>query len=108
MKKSLLTIKQINQYNKNGYIAPIDILSLEQVKETREEIENVEKKWPYEINELNRNNIHYYSPIFDQIVHNFKILDVVKNINYLFWHLQALQDLFPLLLPSLWVCYPTF
>ena len=79
MKKTPLTIKQINQYNKNGYIAPIDILSLEQVKEIREEIENVEKKWPYEINELNRNNIHYYSPIFDQIVHNSKILDVVEN-----------------------------
>ena len=79
MKKSPLTIKQINQYNKDGYISPIDILSLEQVKKTREEIENVEKKWPYEINGLNRNNIHYYSPIFDQIVHNSKILDVVEN-----------------------------
>ena len=58
MKTSPLTIKQINQYNKNGYIAPIDILSLKQVKKIREEIESVEKKWPDEINGLNRNNIH--------------------------------------------------
>ena len=79
MKKSSLTIKQINQYNKNGYIAPIDIFSLEQVKKIREEIEKVEKKWPDEINGLNRNNIHYYSPIFDKIVHNSKILDVVEK-----------------------------
>ena len=80
MHKTGLTAKQIKEYNENGYIAPIDILSLDQVKEVREEIENVEKKWPDEINGLNRNNIHYYSPIFDQIVHNFKILDVVENI----------------------------
>ena len=70
MKKSSLTIKQINQYNKNGYISPIDILSLDQVKKTIKEIENIEKKWPDEINGLNRNNIHYYSPVYDKIVKN--------------------------------------
>ena len=80
MKKTGLTGKQIKEYNENGYIAPIDILSLEQVKIIREEIDYVEKKWPNEINELNRNNIHYYSPIFDQIVHNSKILDSVESI----------------------------
>ena len=80
MKKTGLTGKQIKEYNENGYIAPIDILSLEQVKIIREEIDYVEKKWPNEINGLNRNNIHYYSPIFDQIVHNSKILDSVESI----------------------------
>ena len=79
MKKNVLTDKQINEYNENGYIAPIDILSLEKVKKIREEIDYVEKKWPDEIYGLNRNNIHYYSPIFDQIVHNSKILDSVEN-----------------------------
>ena len=80
MKKTGLTAKQIKEYNENGYISPINILSLAQVKIIREEIEYVEKKWPDEINGLNRNNIHYYSPIFDKIVHNSKILDVVENI----------------------------
>ena len=79
MKINGLSDKQINEYNENGYIAPIDILSLEQVKKIREEIDYVEKKWPDEIYGLNRNNIHYYSPIFDQIVHNSKILDSVEN-----------------------------
>jgi len=60
-------------------LAPIDILSLEKIKKLRVEIESVEKKWPDHINGLNRNNIHYFSPIFDQIVHNSKILDVVEN-----------------------------
>jgi len=80
VKISPLSIKQISAYKKEGYIAPIDILSTHQVKIIRKEIEKIEKKWPNEINGLNRNNIHYYSPIFDQLVHNSKILDVVEAL----------------------------
>ena len=80
MKNDGLTANQLKEYNVKGYLAPINILSSEEVKKIRVEIESVEKKWPDQINGLNRNNIHYYSPIFDQIVHNPKILDVVENI----------------------------
>ena len=80
MKKNGLTNKQIKEYKENGYIAPIDILSLEEIKKITEEIKYIEKKWPDEINGLNRNNIHYHSPIFDQIVHNYKILDAIESI----------------------------
>ena len=80
MKKNRLTTSQLKKYNDKGYLAPIDILSLEKIKEIRKEIENIEKKWPDEINGLNRNNIHYYSPIFDKLVHNSKILDVIENL----------------------------
>ena len=80
MKNYGLTANQLKEYNVKGYLAPINILSSEEVKKIRVEIESVEKKWPDQINGLNRNNIHYYSPIFDQIVHNSKILDVVENI----------------------------
>ena len=40
---STLTSKQLKQYNEDGYIAPIDILSLEKIKKIREEIEYIEK-----------------------------------------------------------------
>ena len=80
MTKTGLTSIQIDEYNENGYIAPIYILSLDQFEKIKDEIEYIEKKWPEEINGLNRNNIHYYSPIFDQVVHNSKILDSVENI----------------------------
>ena len=43
MKKTGLTAKQIKEYNENGYIAPIDILSLEKIEKIREEIEYIEK-----------------------------------------------------------------
>ena len=79
MKKNGLTTLQLKEYNEKGYLAPIDILSSKIVKEVRQEIEIVEKKCPIEINGLNRNNAHYYSPILDKLVHNSKILDVVEN-----------------------------
>ncbi|SVE21293.1 uncharacterized protein METZ01_LOCUS474147, partial [marine metagenome] len=79
MKNSALKLSQIQQYNENGFLSPIDILNLDEVRKLRDEIEFIEKKWSEQINGLNRNNIHYYSPIFDQLVHNYKILDVVEN-----------------------------
>ena len=79
MKSSELKLSQIQQYNKNGFLSPIDIFNLDEVRKLRDEIEFIEKKWSEQINGLNRNNIHYYSPIFDQLVHNYKILDAVEN-----------------------------
>jgi ectoine hydroxylase-related dioxygenase (phytanoyl-CoA dioxygenase family) len=75
-----LTSKQLKQYKDLGYVAPIDILSLEEVKKIRTELEYIEKKWPDELIGLGRNNVHFISPVLDQIVHNFKILDVVEDI----------------------------
>ena len=75
-----LTPRQLKQYKDLGYVAPIDILSLEEAKEIKTEIEYIEKKWPDKLIGLGRNNIHYISPVFDQVCHNSKILDTVENI----------------------------
>ena len=77
---SSLNSKQIKNYKDNGFVAPIDVLSSEDAKKIKEEIEYIEKKWPDELVGLGRNNIHYISPIFDQICHNSKILDAVESI----------------------------
>ena len=75
-----LTIQQLKDYDVKGYIAPIDILSLEAARRIKIEIEYIEKKWPHELIGLGRNNVHYISPVFDQVCHNSKILDVVESI----------------------------
>ena len=77
---SSLNSKQIKDYKDNGYVAPINVLSLEEVKKIKEEIEYIEKKWPEELVGLGRNNVHYISPVFDQVCHNSKILDAVESI----------------------------
>ena len=76
----MLGDKELKDYKDNGFVAPIDVLSLEEAKEIKKEIEYIEKKWPEELVGLGRNNVHYISPIFDQICHNSKILDAVESI----------------------------
>ena len=75
-----LTAEQLKDYKDHGYVAPIDIFSPEEAKKIKTEIEYIEKKWPKELVGLGRNNVHYISPVFDQVCHNSKILDVVESI----------------------------
>ena len=75
-----LNAKQLTDYKEKGYVAPIDVLSSEETKEIKKEIEYIEKKWPEELVGMGRNNVHYISPVFDQVCHNSKILDAVESI----------------------------
>ena len=76
----MLSNKELENYKTNGFVAPIDALTLKEVKKIKEEIEYIEKKWPNELIGLGRNNVHYISPVFDQVCHNSKILDAVESI----------------------------
>ncbi len=75
-----LTSNQLKQYNENGYLAPIDILSKQEAQAAKEEVEEIEKRMPDEIDKSGRYNVHLISPKLDSIVHNSKILDVVESI----------------------------
>ncbi len=75
-----LSSNQLKQYEDQGYISPIEILSSSEALEARKEIELIEKKMPNEIEKTGRYNIHLISPKLDSIVHNSKILDAVESI----------------------------
>jgi len=77
---SSLTSAQLKQYEENGYVAPVDVLSKEEANEVKDEIELIEKKWPNELEGLGRNYIHLISPVFDKVCNNTKILDAVENL----------------------------
>ena len=75
-----LSDQQINFYNDKGYVAPIDVLSIQEANEIREEIELIEKKWPDALEGLGRNYVHMISPIFNKVCLNNKILDAVESL----------------------------
>ena len=77
---SSLTVKQIKQYQEEGYVAPINVLSKEEAREVRDEIERIEKKWPNELEGLGRNYVHLISPVFNKICYKPKILDAVESL----------------------------
>jgi len=75
-----LSSNQLKQYNDQGYISPIEVLSKTEALGAREEIELIEKKMPNEIDKSGRYNVHLISPKLDSIVHNSRILDAVESI----------------------------
>ena len=75
-----LSSNQLKQYEEQGYISPIDVLSKTEALEARKEIELIETKMPNEIHKSGRYNVHLISPKLDSIVHNSKILDAVECI----------------------------
>jgi len=75
-----LSSNQLKQYDDQGYISPIEVLSNSEALEARNEIELIEKKLPNEIDKSGRYNVHLISPKLDSIVHNSKILDAVESI----------------------------
>ena len=77
---SKLTTEQIQQYHKEGYVAPIEILTREEALEVRNEIELIENRFPNELDNSGRYNVHLISPKLDEVVHNSNILDSVESI----------------------------
>ncbi len=77
---SKLTTDQIQQYHTEGYVAPIEILTREEALEVRNEIELIENRFPNELNNSGRYNVHLISPKLDEVVHNSNILDSVESI----------------------------
>ena len=75
-----LTTKQLKDYNDYGYVSPIDILTSDEAYEIKKEIEEIENRWPSELDGLGRNYVHMISPVFDKVCHNSKILDAVESI----------------------------
>ena len=75
-----LTSKQLKDYEDYGFVAPIDVLTLDEANEIKTEIEKIEKRWPNELAGLGRNYVHMISPVFDKVCHNPKILDAVESI----------------------------
>ena len=75
-----LSSNQLQEYNDNGYVAPIEVFSKDEAFEIRKEIENIETKWPDELKGAGRYYAHMISPILDEVCHNSKMLDAVESI----------------------------
>ena len=77
---SYLSANQLKQYEDEGFVSPINILSKEEAKEVRNEIELIEKELPEELEKSGRYNAHLISPLLDEVTHNPRILDAVQSL----------------------------
>ena len=75
-----LTTDQQAAYARDGFVAPIDIFSPDEVAEIRAALEQAEQRWPEGMAGPNRNNAHYVLPVLDSIAHDSRILDAVEDL----------------------------
>lgn len=75
-----LSNEQVEAYKRDGFLAPIDIMSEQEAAELRRRFEEMEQKFPEALNPFNRNNPHLAFSVIDDIAHNPVILDVIEDV----------------------------
>ena len=76
----VLTKEQIEQYHDQGFISPIRVISEKEALSIKEELEQVEKEFPHEINSESRNNLHLSFAFLDALAHNTIIVDAIEDL----------------------------
>ena len=83
-----LTQAQVDEYHRDGFCFPVDVMSRNDAQAFRERLEEVECRYPDAVNAHNRNNSHITFTCLDDIVHHSAILDAVEDLigpNFLVW-----------------------
>ena len=76
----VLTKQQIEQYHDEGFIAPIRVISEAKALSIKSQLEEVEEKFPEEINAESRNNLHLSFKFLDALAHNPIIVDAMEDL----------------------------
>lgn len=76
----VLTKLQIEQYHDEGFIYPIRVISEQEALSIKDELEQVEKEFPEEINSESRNNLHLSFAFLDALAHNKIIVDAIEDL----------------------------
>ena len=88
-----LTDAQAHQYWRDGFLFPIDVLTPEEAKQSRHEVEDIEQKWresnlPLPLNSYLRVNAHCVLPLAARLAQDARVLNVVEGIlgpNLMIW-----------------------
>ena len=84
-----LSVEQVSQYERDGFVFPIDVMSEPEALDYRRRLEEAEAQYPEAIKGLAaRNNAHLTLKFIDEIVHKPEILDAVEDVigeNILAW-----------------------
>src|SRR5262252_6639478 len=75
-----LTDAQIDQYNRHGFVYPIDAFGAEQARRYREAMENFEAAQGTELTKGHNFKPHLLFTWVDEIVHHPAILDAVEDL----------------------------
>ena len=75
-----LTAQQVSDFEEQGFLSPVDIMSEDDAVELARELEDAEGRFPAVLDGRNRNNTHLVLSFMDRIAFNETILDVVEDV----------------------------
>jgi ectoine hydroxylase-related dioxygenase (phytanoyl-CoA dioxygenase family) len=76
----LLSASQVEAYARDGYVSPIDVLSADEVKTFRQDLEDWEKQRGQTIDFPEKSKSYLLFNWADQLVHHPRILDAVEDV----------------------------
>ena len=76
----LLSASQVEAYARDGYVSPIDVLSSEEVRAFRDDLEDWEKQRGQTIDFPEKSKSYLLFNWADQLVHHPRILDAVEDV----------------------------
>jgi len=74
----MLTEEQIDKYNRDGFLAPVTVMTPDEAGRYRTLLEKAESRWPDELQGGNRNNAHLVFPFLDELCHHPGIVNAVR------------------------------
>ncbi len=75
-----LTTDQTSFYQQNGYLAPIEIFTEDEAVSLYATFQQLEKDYGEVLQGYGRNNSHQVLPLFDQVAHHPRILDIIESL----------------------------
>ena len=75
-----LTEAQQAAYQRDGFVAPIDIFTADEVAQIHAELDAAEAAHGEQLQAAGRNNAHYVLPVLDRIAHDQRIIDAVEDV----------------------------
>ncbi|MEM9358711.1 MAG: phytanoyl-CoA dioxygenase family protein [Pseudomonadota bacterium] len=76
----VLTDTQVAQYQNEGFLHPVQIITQDEAAQMRQALEQIESDHPDVLVGAGRNNAHIVLPFLDAFVHNQRMLDVVEDL----------------------------
>ncbi len=76
----LLSASQVEAYARDGYVSPIDVLSADEVKTFRQDLEDWKKQRGQTIDFPEKSKSYLLFNWADQLVHHPRILDAVEDV----------------------------
>ncbi|MEO0620485.1 MAG: DNA repair protein RecO [Pseudomonadota bacterium] len=74
------TVDVLDAYNRDGFLAPVRIMSPEKAEAIRQQFEAAERDHPEVLEKRGRSNAHLVFPFLDEIVHDPFLLDCVEDL----------------------------